>query len=353
MTWFADPIAPRSFAAMVALIAAALSATILLAAIKTSETTPRKIVGGINFAGAEFNSGRIPGVHGKHYIYPDAKTVAPFRDVGMGAARLPVRWERLQPASPGPLNESEAKRLDAAIKGLSGFRIIIIDLHNYARYRNVRLDQDPQGEAKLIDFWSRLARRYQKNPAIAFGLMNEPHGIGAGDWRLLAEAATRAIRNEGAKNLILVPGTRWTGAHSWTAGGPSSNAAAMKGFRDPGSNFAFEMHQYLDANSSGQSEDCVSPQAAAARLEAATAWLKQHHARGFLAEFGAPANKACLIALQGLLEMVYRHPNAWMGWTYWSAGSWWGTYPMSVQPGKDGRAKPQMAILRDAIGRKR
>jgi endoglucanase len=192
MPRFVFAIAANGLTAIIVALVAALLTAALLAKTRTPNSASQAIVGGVNFAGAEFNSGRIPGIHGKHYIYPDAKTVAPFRSSGMAAARLPVRWERLQPVSPGPLDAAEAKHLDAAIKTLGGFSIIIIDIHNYARFRNLRLDQDPNGEAKLVDLWSKLAKRYRRNSAVAFGLMNEPHGISAKDWRLLAEAATEA-----------------------------------------------------------------------------------------------------------------------------------------------------------------
>ena len=50
---------------------------------------------GVNLAGAEFGKGR--GSYGKDYAYPSAETIAYFAGKGFNAARLPFKWERLQP----------------------------------------------------------------------------------------------------------------------------------------------------------------------------------------------------------------------------------------------------------------
>lgn len=67
----------------------------------------------------------------------------------------------------------------------------------------------------LADLWRRLALEFKNDKAVIFGLMNEPNGISAPDWANAAQGAINAIRKTGANNLILVPGTAYTGAHSW------------------------------------------------------------------------------------------------------------------------------------------
>lgn len=300
---------------------------------------------GINLAGGEFNSRRKPGAYGKDYIYPSAKTASPFLKSGMQIVRVPVLWERIEQQPNGTLDPAEMRRLDRAFAQLAGFRIIVLDLHNYGRLRGTRLDQMDGGAERLARTWSNLASHYAGNARIAFGLMNEPHDITPRAWRAIADRSVRAIRRTGARNLILVPGSNWTGAHSWTQGGEGSNAAAFANFRDPGGNFAFEMHQYVDRDHSGTQAQCVDPATAARRLEPATRWLRQQRQRGFLGEFGAGDSDACLAALSSLLSAVQRAPDVWMGWAYWAGGDWWGKYPMNVQPASDGRAKPQMAVL--------
>lgn len=296
---------------------------------------------GVNLAGGEFASSRRPGRYGYDYGYPDRRAAAPFLAAGMTAIRLPVLWERLQPVPGGPLVESDMVRLDQSIAALRGFRLIIIDIHNYARFNGVPMDQHPEWLANL---WAQLARRYANQQAIAFGLMNEPHDVAASDWRRVVDATIAAIRATGARNLVLVPGTRWTGAHSWNEGGSESNATAFADFRDPAGNVAFELHQYLDADSSGTHDVCVEPETATARLAAATNWLRAKHARGFLGEFGASAEPQCLAGLEALLAAIDHANDVWLGWTYWAGGTRWGQYSYNIQP-KDDTIPLQMSVL--------
>lgn len=300
---------------------------------------------GINLAGGEFNSGRRPGTYAKDYIYPDGKVAQPFIAMGMKIVRVPILWERLQPEPMKPLSGGELARLDKALATLRGFEVIVLDVHNYGKFKGQRLDRIEDGGNYLADLWGRLADRYKGDRQIAFGLMNEPNGISPTAWRRIADASLNAIRRAGAKNLVLVPGSNWTGAHSWHAGGRDSNAAAFASFRDPASNYALEMHQYLDADSSGTKPQCVAPAIALSRIKGATAWLRANGHRGFLGEFGAATDAACLASLDALLAHVHANEETWMGWAYWAGGPWWGArYPMSVQP-VDGKARPQAAVL--------
>ena len=310
--------------------------------------TGRAPLSGVNIAGGEFNSARKPGIFGKDYIYPDAKTAQPFIDMGMQVVRVPILWERVQPTPLKPLSTTEMALIDKSLASLAPFRTIVLDVHNYGRYNGQRLDQISNGSAMLADLWQRLAEHYKGDDAIAFGLMNEPYGMTPAAWRSLVDRSVAAIRRTGAANLILVPGSKYSGAHSWTAGGSNSNALAFANFRDPGSNYAFEMHQYLDTDSSGTGTSCVSPDLIDARLASATTWLRANGHRGYLGEFGVPPNDNCLHGLDILLTHLHANGDVWMGWTYWAAGAWWGTrYPMSVQP-IDG-PRPQAAILHKYI----
>ncbi|MEN2785593.1 glycoside hydrolase family 5 protein [Sphingomonas qilianensis] len=324
-----------------ALAAMMLQAPAPAAPAKGPPLVPR--YAGVNLASGSFGTKALPGIYGHDYIYPNARDAAPFLAAGMTAIRLPFRWERVQPALGRPLDPAEMRRLDAAVMALSGFRMIILDLHNYAGYRGTKLGTPQFPGSALEDVWRQLAARYRSNPRIAFGMMNEPTGIDALAWRQIAESTLLAIRDTGARNLVLIPGTRWTGAHSWAKGTPS-NAEALTGVRDPINNIAFEMHQYLDPNSSGTGATCVSAEAAAARLRVATAWLRAQKARGFLGEFGSPATPECHVALDALLTTMDNSDDVWLGWTYWAAGARWNKYALSVQPDANG-PKPQMAIL--------
>ena len=305
---------------------------------------------GVNLASAEFAPEKLPGIAGKDYTYPTRATAAPFAAMGMNSVRLPILWERIQPEMMGPLDEGEVKRLEASLADLGDFRQVIVGIHNYGRYRGTVLSPTDRSGAALADLWTRLAERLKGNPRIAFGMMNEPHGIDAGKWRTVAEATTAAIRRTGATNLILVPGTNWTGGHSWNNGGRNSNATALANFKDPGRNFAFEIHQYLDSNSSGSNPGCSGAKVGRQRLEGVTRWLRQQRAQAVLGEFGGDQSPTCLAALDDLLSFLGENGDVWIGWNYWAGGDWWGDYPLSIQP-KDGKDRPQAAVLRKYLAR--
>ena len=204
---------------------------------------------------------------------------------------------------------------------------------------------------ELDEAWAKLAKLYANDDQVVFGLMNEPNTMPVAQWVDAANAATDAIRNKaGAKNLILVPGTAWTGAHSWLKpidGEP--NGVALKDFHDPGNNFAFEVHQYFDDDFSGTKGNCSRAKDAVAAVENFTDWLKSNGYRGMLGEFGAPKGEACVAAIRAMVDVVERNKDVWTGWTYWVAGDWWSPEePLNIQPTKDGD-RPMLQALMPAL----
>lgn len=306
---------------------------------------------GVNLSGAEFGSQALPGQHGKDYIYPDpayARGYASadyFIDKGMSAFRLPFRWERLQPTRGAAFDWNELTRLTTTVQHLTAKgATVILDPHNDARYRSMLVGSTIPND-DFADFWGRLADEFKTSSRVIFGLMNEPHDLPTEQWVSAANAAIGAIRRRDAQNLILVPGNAWTGAQSWSDGSYGTpNAVALLRISDPGHHFAYEVHQYLDADSSGRSPDCVSSTIGSARLRGFTAWLRAHERQGFLAEFGGGPNPTCLSAMQDLLAYVEANADVWLGWTYWAAGPWWGDYFMSLEPKPSGDAA-QMRVL--------
>lgn len=300
---------------------------------------------GVNLAGAEFGSS-LPGIYDQDYTYPTQAEVDYFVTKGMNVFRLPFRWERLQPSAKGAFDSAELARVDGFVTYATGKgAYVLLDPHNYARYYDKLVGQDV-GADVLADFWSKLASHYKGNAKVIFGLMNEPHDMSTELWRDDANAAIQAIRAAGATQLILVPGNAWTGAHSWNQsyyGTP--NGQVMKSIVDPGDNYAFEVHQYMDGDSSGTSASCVSETVGADRLKDFTAWLVQNGQRGFLGEFGAANNPTCLKALDNMLGYIDTNKPAWIGWTYWAAGPWWDGYMFSIEP-QGGVDAPQMATIK-------
>jgi endoglucanase len=306
---------------------------------------------GVNLAGAEFGDNNLPGIYNQHYTYPTPAEVDYFVAKGMNIFRLPFKWERLQHSKLSDLNQSELARIESFVNYAAAKKAYtILDPHNYARYYGDIIGSDLLPATVFEDFWRKLASQFKDNPYVIFGIMNEPHGMSTELWLADANAAIAAIRSTGAANLILVPGNAYTGAHSWNAnwyGTP--NGIVMRTIVDPGNNYAFEVHQYLDDNSSGTSESCVSPTIGSARLKEFTDWLRHYGKRGFLGEFGISANAACQTALDDMLAYVDQNEDVWLGWTYWAAGPWWGDYMFSIEP-RDGEDRPQMAVLEKHMG---
>jgi len=304
---------------------------------------------GINLSGAEF--GDVGGAHGTDYIYPSDSTVRYFADKGFTSVRLPFRWERLQPRLNADFDEEELGRLQETVTLIRANGMgIILDPHNYARYNDAVVGSDAVPTTAFADFWKRLASVFAGQKDVSFGLMNEPHDILARDWLTGANAAIAGIRAAGAKNLVLVPGTSWTGAHSWKGDGyGGSNADAMLGVVDPAGNFAIEVHQYLDDDFSGTKGNCSRAADAVTALKDFTQWLRENKQRGYLGEFGAPGGDECIQGLKAMIGVVESNHDVWTGWSYWAAGDWWPeSEPLNIQPTKRGD-RPQMQGLSAAL----
>ena len=326
-----------------------LSAFMVLASATPGGAEPLR---GINLSGAELGPDKLPGKPDTDYFYPSGDELARWAATGMNAVRLPVLWERLQPKFAGPLDKDEVARLQSAVReaGAHGLTTIV-DLHDYGAYRGTRVGEPAVPARAFADFWARLARVLPLRD-VAYGLMNEPNGIGSVEWAAAEQQAIIAIRGAGARALILVSGTGWDGAHNFVSGRGygESNAVALASLHDPADNMAVELHQYFDADHSGTHAECAEPGDATALLTDATDWLRAHRMRGFLGEFGVSRSPGCLAALSTVLDNLDRNQDVWLGWTYWAGGRWWGDYMFSAEP-RDGREPPQLAVLRRHLRR--
>lgn len=91
------------------------------------------------------------------------------------------------------------------------------------------------------------------------------------------------------------------------------------------------MHQYLDSDGSGTSDQCVSSTIGAERLQVATQWLKDNNKKGFLGEIGAGSNQVCIDAVKSALCTMQTAGGVWIGVAWWAAGPWWGTVSVVSQ----------------------
>jgi endoglucanase len=302
---------------------------------------------GVNIAGGEFGAKTLPGTYGHDYIYPDPDTIAYFATKGMNIIRVPVLWERIQRRFGGDLDSTEMERLDgvisyAASKGLR----VILDVHNYAAYKGSVLGTKGVSASALGDLWRRIAERYKDNGAVVFGLMNEPNGLPTETWLEAANVAIAETRQAGAKNLILVPGNGWSSARSWVDGSYGTpNGEVMLDVKDPANNFAYEVHQYFNADWTGTSADCQNVDIGISTLTPVTEWARQHGKHAFLGEIGVGSGSTCLDALDRVLRFMSENNDVWLGWAYWAGGSWWSnSYFTNIQP-LGGKDRPQMTVL--------
>jgi endoglucanase len=162
---------------------------------------------------------------------------------------------------------------------------IIIEPHNFGMGFGALIGSAQTPNSAFADFWGKVAEHFKSNPNVIFGLCNEPNQQSAAQWLESANAAIAAIRNAGALQEILVPGSYWTGAWSWTT--TDNDTVIGTGIKDPANNFAFEVHQYLDADSSGTQPGAVSATIGVERLTAITEWAQATGSRLFLGEVGA------------------------------------------------------------------
>ncbi len=311
---------------------------------------------GVNIAGGEFwlarRSADAAPRYGVNYSYPTEAEIDYFVGKGMNFFRYQFLWETLQPQLRTPLNKADLERLKTSVRYATSRKLIVLlDPHDYARYYATNIVGGPNvSAADFADFWRRLSAEFADDPYVWFGLVNEPNKMPTQQWFDDANAAIAAIRSTGAKNMILVPGNSWTGAHSWTLEnyGGESNAKGILSIKDPLDYWAIEVHQYLDTDSSGTHDEVVSPTIGSDRLKEFVAWCRQNRMRAFLGEFGVPVVANGNAALQDMLNSMEDDRDVWMGWTWWAAGSRWGDYMFSLEP-ENGKDRLQMSWLKSHL----
>jgi endoglucanase len=277
---------------------------------------------GVNLAGLEFGEGdRI----NYDYVLPGQENYEYWsQDVGSNVIRLPFMWERLQPDAYGELDQEYLGYLkDSVSWAKANGMTIALDLHNFARY-----DGQLVGSDQLTDVWGKLSQEFGGDNAVWFNLMNEPYHVSADQWADVTQETVNALRAEGVENKLLLSGTSWSGAHSWISSG---NASAYEDFTDPINNFAFDVHQYLDGDSSGTSGD-ATPGAGSTRLVDVTQWAQDQGVELFLGEAGVSDDPQCIKEMSDMMQFMENHSEVWLGWTLWGAGPWWGDYYLEINP---------------------
>ncbi|CEN60313.1 Putative Endo-beta-1,4-glucanase A [Aspergillus calidoustus] len=279
---------------------------------------------GTSESGAEFGSA-YPGTLGTDYTWPDLSKIKTLQNAGMNIFRVPFRMERLVPSSlSGPADATylgDLKDLVNSITALGAYAVL--DPHNYGRYfGNIITSTDD-----FAAFWTLVANEFADNDLVIFDTNNEYNSMDQTLVLNLNQAAIDAIRDVTTSQYIFVEGNSWSGAWDWTS--YNDNLANLV---DPSDKLIYEMHQYLDGDSSGTSETCTSSTIGSERLAKATAWLRENGKIGVLGEFAGGNNDVCKSAVTDLLNYLEDNEDVWHGALWWSAGPWWGDYMYSLEP---------------------
>ncbi len=323
---------------------------------------------GVNLAGPEF--GDVPGKLHFTYTYNNENSFKYFGERGFTVIRVPIRWERIQTKLNGPLDPENLKELKQNIVWAKKYNsTVVIDVHNYCRYSQeingkrvgALIDAEVDGKvlvssADFADLWTKLSTEFKDEPGVyGYGLMNEPNNMGNSDWKAISNAAVKAIRDNKDTKLILVGGNHWSNAANWEGiNGPTSWV------NDSANHFLYEAHCYFDHDNSGSYKKSYADELAAnpklemlgaERLAGFIAWCKKNNVKGFLGEFAAPRDDPRWnVVLEHFMDAL---DEAEFGGTYWAAGTFWGDYPMTLQPADNFKTdRPQMQVMLKHLGKK-
>ncbi|KAI0599700.1 glycoside hydrolase superfamily [Biscogniauxia sp. FL1348] len=319
----------------------------LLLACTVAGVLARSPFAGINIAGFDFGSdiqgaqnisnsfgpvaalgnGRSDGAaQMQHFVQND----------GLDTFRLPVTWQFLinsrslngssttatGPASNGTLDRTNMAQYNQLVRScLATGASCIIDIHNYARFEGQVIGQGGPTNAQFGMLWSQLASMYRNETKVIFGIMNEPHDLpNLSTWADTVQVAVTAIRRAGATTqTILLPGTEFTHASSFVENGSAGNLSRVTNPDGSITNLVFEVHQYLDADGSGTSLECVTDHVQDGFMPLAQ-FLVKNGRKALLGEIGGGNTTSCLTNLRSSLAFVNNNPDAFMGYTAWSAG---------------------------------
>ena len=191
--------------------------------------------------------------------------------------------------------------------------------------------------------------------------MNEPHDIPSiSTWAQSVQAVVTAIRQAGAQNFLLIPGSSWSSAQAL----PTEAGPALLNVTDPlggTSRLIFDVHKYLDSDNSGTHPDCTTNNMQT--FQTLVSWLQANGRQAILSETGGGNTQSCITmyVFSFLLQcfVAYSHylyyrlgqqlsfiqssyPTL-LGFTIWAAGAFDTTYVLTVTPNADGSDQPLWA----------
>lgn len=313
------------------------------------------------------------------HTVPRLRGVVPASKIDEAALRLLgeqwkvnlIRWALIITGPPNSRSldlDAYDRWLDAEIKYLDGILplcdkygiLVLIDLHSppggvigRAGYAgsDSGLFSDPRCQAKFVEVWERLARRYRDAPAVwGYELANEPvepgpekrlealkHGLA--DWHELAARAAKAVRRIDTKKAIIVEPGRWA---------DPSELAGFQPLDVPG--IVYSVHMYKPGpfthQGAGNAKDKVyrypgaevwgmklDKAALETFLKPAIDFQQKYGVHMFIGEFGAvrwAPDHSAYRYIKDLIDIFEAHN--W-DWTYYAFRGQWNGY--SVEHSED------------------
>ena len=304
---------------------------------------------GINVAGAEFTGGVLPGQLNKHYFFPKTSYFEYWAERGIKTIRFPIKWERLQPKLKGPFDPFYAAQIDkmfanAALNDID----VVLDIHNYARYRKKVIGSKEVPYSAYQDLLERVAKRWgDRSSLYGYDIMNEPYGLADKYWPKAAQAGINGVRKYDRQKPIYIEGVSYASAARWP-----KYADKLLALKDPSDNLIFSAHVYLDQDASGRyvgsPGNNFDMNVGVKRVTPFINWLKKNGKRGHIGEIGVPPHDArYLKAMDRTLAHLQKHC---IQTHYFAGGPAWGNHFLSIEP-KKGKEKPQWKVLKKYVGK--
>lgn len=273
-------------------------------------------------------------------------SVVEYKDVGVNAIRVAIKWDYLQPTKQGAFSSSVLFKLKRYIGALLDNGIVaIIDIHSYAKHSGLYFGEEGGPvQADFVDLWTRLASEFIASKNVHIGLMNEPVGstFSVSDWATVVQAGITAIRSVGFTGYIHVEGPPWSNAHAFVSGGWAAEAINLTDSLDK---IIYQVHTYLDTDNAGNSSEIAYEGVGVARLTDVTAWAKTNGKKLFLGEIGCASTGVS--ELRTTLQYMEDNSDVWVGWTYWAfyqSAGWWGSYMFLAKIGNE-----QMNVIEEFL----
>ncbi|KTT41788.1 cellulase [Pseudomonas oryzihabitans] len=320
----------------------AAAAAVLALSAGAAQAEPVSLVG-LNLSGAGFAPQVLPGINGTNYIFPVEAYFQQWSARGVKLIRFPIIWERLQPKLGGPLDSAYVALVNQTFGYAQKHGIkIILDLHNYARYRGQVIGTSGVPYARYQEIMTHIARQWSGQSSLyAYDIMNEPHDAMA-YWPTAAQYGINGVRAVDSTRPVIVEGNGWSSATRW-----AEFNDALLGLKDPANNIIFSAHSYFDENAGGSYDktdvNTLDANYGVTRVKPFVDWLKKNGKRGYIGEFGVPDNNPRWNLLMDNM-LAYLKQNC-IPASYWAAGPGWGSYFMSVEP-INGQERPQWPTLR-------